>query len=151
MLAQLLTSATRHLRRSWADCARQVHALRARYREIEDVRQVRGLTLLREWLSPEQRAQFDASKCFDVVGCDSGRRYRIRHGTGTNVYEIDDAGRPLVGWCFVPLGQLVAGDVMLTQKIALETNERAALAVANRFPVDPPGRANAAAIPRRAY
>jgi hypothetical protein len=118
---------------------------------MEDVRQVRGIKLLREWLSPEQRAQFDALKYFDVVGGDSGRRYRIRHGTGTNVYEIDDAGRPIVGWCFVPLGQLVAGDVMLTQKIALETNERAALEVANRFPVDPPGRTNAAAIPRRAY
>jgi hypothetical protein len=151
MFAQLLTSAARRLRRSWADSARKVRALRERYRAIEDVRQVRGITLLREWLSPEQRAQFDASKCFDVVGCDSGRRYRIRHGTGTNVHEIDDAGRPVIGWCFVPLGHLVAGDVMLTQKIALETNERAALAVANRFPVDPPGRTNTGAPPRRAY
>jgi len=33
----------------------------------------------------------------------------------------------------VPLGELVSGDVMLAQKIALETNENAALAVANRF------------------
>jgi hypothetical protein len=151
MFAQLLTSATRHLRRWEADCARKVRTVRARYRAIEDVRQVRGITLLREWLSPEQKAQFDASKCFDVVGCDSGRRYRIRHGTGTNVYEIDDAGRPVIGWCFVPTGHLVAGDVMLTQKIALETNERAALAVANRFPVDPPGRTNTGTPPRRAY
>ena len=125
--------------------------MRERYRAIENVREARGIALLREWLSPEQKAQFDASKCFDVVGCDSGRRYRIRHGTGTNVYEIDDAGRPVIGWCFVPSGHLVAGDVMLTQKIALETNERAALAVANRFPVDPPGRTNSGAPPRRAY
>jgi hypothetical protein len=151
MFAQLLTSATRCLRRSWADCARKVRALREQYRAIEDVRQVRGIMLLREWLSPEQRAQFDASKCFDVVGCDSGRRYRIRYGTGTNVHEIDDAGRSIIGWCFVPLGHLVAGDVMLAQKIALETNERAALAVANRFPVDPPGCTITAAPPRRAY
>jgi hypothetical protein len=35
---------------------------------------------------------------------------------------------------FVPMGDLVPGDVMLAQKIALETNERAALAVANKFP-----------------
>ena len=33
----------------------------------------------------------------------------------------------------VPLGYLVAGDVMLAQKIALETNEFGALAVANSF------------------
>ena len=40
---------------------------------------------------------------------------------------------------FVPVGYLVAGDVMLAQKIALETNELSALAVANRFsPGQPP-------------
>jgi hypothetical protein len=36
-------------------------------------------------------------------------------------------------YCFIPKGDLVPGDVMLAQKIALETNELAALAVANRF------------------
>ena len=35
-------------------------------------------------------------------------------------------------YCFVPEGTLPIGDVMLAQKIALETDERAALAVANR-------------------
>jgi hypothetical protein len=128
--------------------------LRERYRAItgEDVREVRGIALLREWLSPEQQVQFDASKCFDVVGCDTGKRYRIRYGTATNVHEIDEAGRPIIGWCFVPLGYLVAGDVMLAQKIALETNERAALAVANRFPVQVPHRTIVGgAPPRRAY
>ena len=85
-------------------------------------------------MSPEQRAQLDASKHFDVIGCQTGKRYRISYGSGTNVHEIDDAGRPIMGWCFVPSAYLVAGDVMLAQKIALETDERAALAVANRFP-----------------
>jgi hypothetical protein len=55
--------------------------------------------------------------------------------SATNVYEIDGDGRSTVGWCFVPTGYLVAGDVMLAQKIALETHEFRALAVANRFPV----------------
>ena len=96
---------------------------------------MRGITLLGEWLSPEQRAQFDAFRYFDVIGGDTGRRYRIRHGTATNVHEIDTEGRPIMGWCFIPLGSLVAGDVMLAQKIALETNERAAIDIANRFPV----------------
>jgi hypothetical protein len=137
MFTQRLTSATSYLWRS--------------YKTIEDIREARGITLLREWLSPEQQAQFDASKWFDVVGCDSGRCYRIRHGTGTNVHELDDAGRPIVGWCFVPSGHLAAGDVMLAQKIALETNERGVLAVANRFPVQVPGRTNPPALPRRPY
>jgi hypothetical protein len=151
MFTQRLTSAMRYLWRSLAEGARKVRAWRERHKAIEDIREARGVSLLREWLSPEQQAQFDGSKCFDVVGCDSGRRYRIRHGTGTNVHEIDDAGRPVMGWCFVPSGYLVAGDVMLAQKIALETNERAALAVANRFPVQVPGRTNSDAPPRRAY
>lgn len=105
----------------------------------ENNREARGLRLLRSWLSSEQRAQFDAKRYFDVIGCDSGKRYRIHYGTMSNVHEIDAAGYPKVGWCFVPAGRLVAGDIMLAQKIALETNEFGALAVANRFlPINSP-------------
>jgi hypothetical protein len=146
-----LTSATQYLWRACAEGAQRLQALRERYKAFEDLREARGIALLREWLSSEQQAQFDASKCFDVVGCDSGRRYRIHHAAGTNVHEIDDAGRAVMGWCFVPSGDLVAGDVMLAQKIALETNERAALAVANRFPVQVAGRTNSVFSVRRAY
>jgi hypothetical protein len=98
-----------------------------------DTCEARGLRLLREWLSPAQLAQFEAHKYFDVTGSHSGKRYRIRHGTGTNVHELDDAGRLRDGWCFVPRDCLVAGDVMLAQKIALETDEPRALAIARRF------------------
>ena len=97
-------------------------------------REARVLELLKEWLSPEQSAQYDAKSYFEVTGCHSGKLYRIRHGTAMNIHELDGAGRPRVGWCFAPKGHLVAGDVMLAQKIALETDERGALAVANRFP-----------------
>ena len=115
--------------RSRLDC------LRALYRKcrVENTREARGLRLLREWLSPKQRAQLEADGYFEVLGSDSGKRYRIYEGTMTNVYELDDHGRPKMGWCFVPSGSLVAGDVMLAQKVALETSEYAALAVANRF------------------
>jgi hypothetical protein len=41
-----------------------------------------------------------------------------------NIHELDGAGRPRVGWCFAPKGYLVAGDVMLAQKIALESVAR---------------------------
>lgn len=95
--------------------------------------EARGLKLMKEWLSDEQLAQYDKHNYFDVTGCHSGKRYRIRHGTGANVYELDAAGRPRAGWCFVPKDYLVAGDVMLAQKIALETDERGTLAVANNF------------------
>jgi hypothetical protein len=71
---------------------------------------------------------------FDVVGSRTGKRYRIHYGQSVNVRELDEAGNPKMGWCFVPKGYLVAGDVMLAQKIALETDELAVLAVARRFP-----------------
>lgn len=134
-IQRLLSAPHNLLRRLWAEGARNVRAMRERRRTISEIRNARGVTLLREWLSPEQQAQFDAFKHFDVIGCDTGIRYRIRHGTQTNVHEIDAEGHPTAGWCFMPSGPLVAGDVMLAQKIALETNERAALAIANRFAV----------------
>ncbi|MGA7811011.1 MAG: hypothetical protein WCB02_41070 [Bradyrhizobium sp.] len=123
------------LRRRAAEARPRMRALRELYKKFlgENDSESRGLRLLRDWLSAEQRAQFDAKRYFEVIGCHSGRRYRIHYGSATNVHEIDHAGRPRVGWCFVPVGYLVAGDVMLAQKIALETNERGALALANRF------------------
>jgi hypothetical protein len=135
MLAQQLVAATGPVARLLAECARRVQALRERYRTTAaDTPEGRATTLLREWLSPQQRAQFDAEGYFDVVGCDSGKRYRIHHGTSMNVHEMDDAGHSKSGWCFVPSRRLAAGDVMLAQKIALETCENSALTVANRFP-----------------
>ena len=93
----------------------------------------RSLRLLRHWLSPAQRAQFAEKGYFEVVGGDTGRQYRIYAGAATNVCEIDENGHPKVRLCFLPLGELPIGDVMLAQKIALESCERGALAVARRF------------------
>ena len=96
MLTERLSTATRCLWRSVSEGARNVLTLRERYRAMMDAREARGITLLREWLSPMQQAQFDAAKSFDVVGCDTGRRYRIHYGTVTNVHQIDEAGQPVI-------------------------------------------------------
>jgi hypothetical protein len=113
----------------------RLYALRALDRNYRSLitPEARGRRLLRQWLSASQRKQFDAHEYFDVIGCDTGRTYRIYYGRAMNVHELDEAGRLKMGWCFLPKGYLVAGDVMLTQKIALETFEREALAVAQRF------------------
>ena len=132
MLVNVLRIADDQLRRLPAVCSRWARDFRDWYQR-PSISELRGRKLLREWLSPEQLAQYDAHNYFEVTGCHTGKRYRIRHGMGTNVYELDDAGRPRTGWCFVPKDHLVAGDVMLAQKIALETDERSALAVANNF------------------
>ena len=124
------------LRRVVMDAARRARACWRRFLEygFRGESEGRGLALLKEWLSPDQLVQYRAHRYFDVTGCHSGKRYRIRHGVGMNIYELDSSGRPLIGWCFVPKENLVAGDVMLAQKIALEANERTALLVAKSFP-----------------
>jgi len=91
------------------------------------------LRLLRDWLSPAQRAQFAKKGYFEVVGGETGRLYRIYAGAMSNVCEIDEKGRPKLGLCFRTMGELPIGDVMLAQKIALESGESSALAVARRF------------------
>jgi hypothetical protein len=94
----------------------------------------RGLALLRSWLTPEQSEQFNSNQEFDVVGRDTGTRYRITAGTQLNVIRLDECGRYVARLCFGPVGRLVTGDMMLAQKIALETMESQALAVANSRP-----------------
>jgi hypothetical protein len=117
---------------AWRSRFNALRRLYIRY-DGENTPEARSLRLLRTWLSPSQFEQFDAKRHFDVIGSATGRRYRIKYGTSMNVYELDDAGRLKMGWCFVPQGRLVAGDVMLAQKIALETFETRALLVAKRF------------------
>ena len=93
----------------------------------------RSLLLLRKWLSPAQREQFAKRGYFEVLGSESGKRYRIHVGASVNVCEMDERGRPREGLCFMPIGALPIGDVMLAQKISLETCESKVRAVARRF------------------
>jgi hypothetical protein len=93
------------------------------------------LRLLRQW-PPAQRAQFAEKGYFEVVGGDTGKLYRIYAGAATNVCEVDENGRPTLGLCFLPMGDLPIGDVMLSQKIALESSESRAHGVARRFAPD---------------
>jgi hypothetical protein len=92
----------------------------------------KSVALLRSWLTPEQAAQWDRRKEFDVVGSDTGTRYCIRCGTVQNINELNSNGKVVARWCFIPQGNLAVGDVMLAQKIALETMERRALSKANK-------------------
>jgi hypothetical protein len=100
------------------------------------------MRLLRKWLSAEQFAQLDESNFFDVKGSHTARRYRIYYAACQNVELLDEVGCSIERLCFIPDGYLVPGDVMLAQKIALETDELAALSVANRFGpyIQPPHR-----------
>jgi hypothetical protein len=91
----------------------------------------RAQALLRSWLSPEQRTQYDASGHFEAVGRDTGSWYRISRGRVFNVQQLDGRGLEVRSLCFTAEG-LATGDINLAQKIALETFEKKALAIANR-------------------
>jgi hypothetical protein len=95
--------------------------------------EAKGLQLLLDNLTQEQSKQFQALGYFDVVGSKTGKRYRIHQGTSRNVVEIEAGGVPGAGRCFTPTGELVAGDCMLAQKIALENCEEEVLNTAIRF------------------
>jgi hypothetical protein len=88
--------------------------------------------LLRSWLSPGQAELWESQRLFYVFGSDTGTCYRIRYGRAMNVDELDSRDNAVAQWCFGPRGNLVVGDVLLAQKIALETMELEALAKANR-------------------
>ena len=84
----------------------------ARYASAADpiflARDRRALKLLKDWLSPEQLACYERYSFFDVIGSDTGTRFRIDHGTQTNIEELGSNGRLVCKWCFGPDGNLTA-------------------------------------------
>jgi hypothetical protein len=107
-----------------------------RFRPARYQAEEKSNALLRSWLTPEQLKQWMRRREFEVTGCDTGNRYRISDTTSLNVLQLGPSGDAVAKWCFAPKGCLVMGDILLAQKIALETMEREALAVANRYRAD---------------
>jgi hypothetical protein len=95
----------------------------------------RGLELLRSNLTADQLHDFLTYRRFDVVGGVTGRTYRIRFGGTMNVKELHPDGGCVRRLCFFPEGQLVDGDVVLAQKVALESFELETLKIANKLPL----------------
>ena len=98
--------------------------------------QARGVQLLKENLSPAQRDQYEERAYIEVVGGQTGKRYRIHLGSLMNVQLLDSKGKPVATLCFMPRGRLPYGDTMLAQKLALELFEADALKVANKIPTE---------------
>jgi hypothetical protein len=92
----------------------------------------RAVALLKENLTSVQFGQYLKRGCFDVIGGRTGNHYRISRAASMNVSQLDPNGQCLRRLCFHPRGGLVEGDVLLAQKVALESFELDALAVANK-------------------
>ena len=99
----------------------------ALYTRVEGVDpNIRSIELLKQWLTPRQRADFEDFGCFDVIGNETGQRYRI---TDDSIYNIHAGNQKI---CVVPyMGYTPLGDRLLAQKIVLEADEGNALAKAN--------------------
>jgi hypothetical protein len=95
-------------------------------------RELRAFELLKANLSPEQLKQFEEYASIDVVGGETGRRYRILRGSQLNIYALDRHGMCMASLCVVPRGRLPVGDIMLAQKLGLELFELDLLRVANK-------------------
>jgi hypothetical protein len=94
----------------------------------------RANELLISNLSAHQREQFEELGHFDVVGGDTGKRYRIYRAHQLNVAELDSGCQRVRLLCFMPRGGVPLGDVVLAQKLSLELFESDVLKVANRSP-----------------
>jgi hypothetical protein len=92
----------------------------------------RGVRLLVENLTEEQSRQYRTDGYFYAIGSITGKRYRINHGVSRNVVELG-TDQTQAGRCFAPQGQLVPGDCMLAQKIAIENYEDEVLVKALPF------------------
>jgi hypothetical protein len=108
-----------------------LRAFLARFEARETASQ-RAKRLLKANLTPTQRTQYDKFRYFEVIGGETGHRYRIHRSAALNVDEYDDAGTRISRWCFLPVGDIVDADVLLAQKLALELFESHARAVANK-------------------
>jgi hypothetical protein len=88
----------------------------------------RARTLLLANLTPEQRSSFEDRGYFDVIGGDTGQTYRLANRRVMNIHKLTENGALVKTWCVVPEGDLPTGDVLLSQKFALELYETDTLA-----------------------
>jgi hypothetical protein len=93
----------------------------------------KSIELLKSWLTPAQRTEYEKTLAFCVVGSDTATRYRLVSEPSYNILELDAEGA-LTGqkFCVVPRGHVAMGDQLLAQKIWLETDETRTLKIANK-------------------
>jgi hypothetical protein len=90
----------------------------------------RAEATLKEHLSPIQRASYEQFGWFVVTGNSTGRNYRIAKGRHSNIYRLSKTGADERRLCFTSQDVTVpTADILLMQKLSLECDEQAALAV----------------------
>lgn len=111
---------------------RQQQQRRDRIAAQESAR-TRARNTLLEFLTPEQRTEYEAHDHFVCTGSE-GNRYRIERGSAGNVVYLDERGEAAGRLCAHPSMSehwLPDQDVALAQMLALMTNERNFVRIAN--------------------
>jgi hypothetical protein len=95
--------------------------------------EAKARALLERALTPQQRRDLFARRYFYV----KGRKftYRIREGHSGNVDALDSSGCMVSRFCALPLGRVPVYDVMLAQKLWIETDENMFLKRAAPYPL----------------
>jgi len=92
----------------------------------------RAEALLLAHLSAEQRRQYESARCFRVVAA-SGTEYWIFYGRTSNIVANLLCAGEAVQYCIQPANPaLPIEDVLLAQKLLIESDERQFLRIANR-------------------
>jgi len=102
------------------------------YHLPDQASEAKARALLERALSPEQRRDLFTRRCFYVKG--KRFTYRIREGHSGNVDALDSKGRVISRFCAHPLGRVPVYDVMLAQKLWIETDESMFLKKAAPYP-----------------
>lgn len=92
--------------------------------------EVKADALLAEFCDAMQRDQIEKKAEF-IVLTESGKRYRVKRNQ--RVAELDSQGNLVAYYCIHPRESVPSGDVMLAQKLMLETEEARFLQIANRY------------------
>lgn len=103
------------------------------YRLPDQAADARARVLLERALTPQQRRDLFARRYFYVKGRKG--TYRIREGHSGNVDALDSSGCVTNRYCAHPLGRVPVYDVMLAQKLWIETDEEMFLKEASPYPL----------------
>lgn len=102
----------------------------AEEQRLRDEAHARAEKLLLELLTPQQKVELQRRNYFHVrVGA---TRYRITRGVAGNVLEVDNRSRIRFRFCAHPNENVPVPDVMLAQKLLIETEPERFFSLANR-------------------
>jgi PIN domain nuclease of toxin-antitoxin system len=103
------------------------------YQFPDQAAEVKARMLLERALTPQQRRDLLSKRCFYVKG--RKFNYLIREGHSGNVDQLDPTGLVICRLCALPLGRVPLYDVMLAQKLWIETDENMFLKKAAPYPI----------------